>query len=73
MQAIILAAGRGTRLYPITATRTKAMCPVAGKPIVARVMDTLLENGISNFIFSPDTSGINEKIFFPVIRTQSVD
>ena len=40
MQGVILAAGKGTRLHPITATRTKAMAPVAGKPIVARVLDT---------------------------------
>ncbi|MFN2237078.1 MAG: sugar phosphate nucleotidyltransferase [Anaerolineales bacterium] len=62
MQAVILAAGRGTRLYPITATRTKAMCPVAGKPIVERVMDTLVGNGISDFVLviSPDDSDITE-------------
>ena len=62
MQAVILAAGRGTRLYPITATRTKAMCPVAGKPIVERVMDTLNSNGISDFVLviSPDDSEITE-------------
>jgi bifunctional UDP-N-acetylglucosamine pyrophosphorylase/glucosamine-1-phosphate N-acetyltransferase len=62
MQAVILAAGRGTRLYPITASRTKAMCPVAGKPIVERVMDTLVANGISEFILviSPDDSDITE-------------
>jgi len=62
MQAVILAAGRGTRLYPITKNRTKAMCPIAGKPIVERVMDTLVANGISEFILviSPDDSEILE-------------
>ena len=56
MQAVILAAGRGKRLHPITATRTKAMAPIAGKPIVERVMDTLVANGIAEFILvtSPD-------------------
>ncbi len=56
MQAVILAAGRGTRLHPITASRTKAMCPVAGKPIVERVMDMLAVNGVNEFILviSPD-------------------
>lgn len=60
MQGIILAAGKGTRLHPITATRTKAMAPVAGKPIVARVLDTLIANGISDFtlIISPDDDDI---------------
>ena len=50
MQAVILAAGRGKRLHPITATRTKAMAPVLSKPIIERVMDTLIENGIQAFI-----------------------
>lgn len=50
MQAVILAAGRGTRLHPITADRTKAMCPIVGKPMVERVMDTLAANGVSEFI-----------------------
>jgi dTDP-glucose pyrophosphorylase len=62
MQAVILAAGRGTRLLPITETRTKAMCPVAGKPMVERVMDTLVTNGIDDFILviSPDDPEIIE-------------
>lgn len=60
MQAVILAAGRGKRLHPITATRTKAMAPIAGKPVVERVMDTLVANGIHEFILvtSPDDSEI---------------
>lgn len=59
-QGVILAAGKGTRLHPITATRTKAMAPVAGKPIVARVMETLIENGIGDFVLliSPDDQEI---------------
>ena len=59
-QGVILAAGKGTRLHPITATRTKAMAPVAGKPIVARVMETLLQNGIRDFILliSPEDQEI---------------
>lgn len=60
MQAVILAAGRGKRLHPITATRTKAMVPIVGKPIVKRVMDSLITNGIQNFILvtSPDDEEI---------------
>jgi NDP-sugar pyrophosphorylase family protein len=56
MQAVILAAGRGKRLHPITAKRTKAMAPVVSKPIIERVMETLIENGIKNFfiVASPD-------------------
>lgn len=59
-QGVILAAGKGTRLHPLTLTRTKAMAPVAGKPIVARVMETLMQNGIRDFILliSPDDQEI---------------
>ncbi len=50
MQAVILAAGKGSRLNPITLNRTKAMVPILGKPIVERVMETLAQNGIRRFI-----------------------
>ncbi len=50
MQAVILAAGKGSRLNPITLNRTKAMVPILGKPIVERVMEGLAQNGIREFI-----------------------
>jgi len=56
MQAIILAAGKGSRLHPITINRSKAMLPVLGKPIISRVMESIATNGIKEFIvvISPD-------------------
>jgi len=56
MQGVILAAGKGTRLQPVTPARTKAMAPVAGKPIVARVLDLFVQNGIRDILLlvSPD-------------------
>ncbi|HSJ56664.1 MAG TPA: sugar phosphate nucleotidyltransferase, partial [Anaerolineae bacterium] len=50
MQGVILAAGHGSRLQPITLTRSKAMVPILGKPIVERVMEHLLANGVRDFI-----------------------
>lgn len=50
LQAVILAAGRGSRLHPITHNRSKAMLPVVGKPMVARVIETLTTNEITDFI-----------------------
>ncbi len=50
MQGVILAAGKGSRLHPITVGRSKAMVPILGKPIVERVMEMLAENGIDDFI-----------------------
>ncbi len=56
MQGVILAAGKGSRLHPITLDRSKAMVPILGQPIVERVMDLLARNGVDDFILvvSPD-------------------
>jgi NDP-sugar pyrophosphorylase family protein len=60
MQGIILAAGRGQRLRPITLSRSKAMAPVLGVPIVERVMEDLVARGVGEFIVvaSPDDQEI---------------
>lgn len=60
MQGVILAAGKGKRLQPVTPARTKAMAPVAGKPIVARVFDLLVQTGVNEVILlvSPDDNAI---------------
>jgi len=50
MQCVILAAGKGTRLLPITSKRPKAMLPILGKPIIERVMESLRNDVIDEFI-----------------------
>ena len=51
MKAIIPVAGAGTRLRPHTYTQPKPLIPVAGKPIIANIIDQLIENGIHEFVF----------------------
>ncbi len=60
MQGVILAAGKGSRLHPITLNRSKAMLPILGKPIVERVMELLAANGVHDFILvvSPEDRDI---------------
>jgi glucose-1-phosphate thymidylyltransferase len=41
MDAILLAGGYATRLYPLTKDRPKALLPVAGKPILDHVLEDL--------------------------------
>lgn len=48
--AIILAAGKGSRLDPLTRHRSKAMMPVLGVPIIERILENLLSNGLRDFI-----------------------
>jgi glucose-1-phosphate thymidylyltransferase len=51
MKAIIPVAGIGSRLRPHTHTQPKALVPVAGKPILGHIIDSLSEVGIKDFIF----------------------
>ncbi len=51
MKAIIPVAGIGSRLRPHTHTQPKALVPVAGKPILGHIIDSLKEVGINEFIF----------------------
>jgi len=50
MKAMILAAGFGTRLRPLTETKPKALIPVANKPILARNIEYLISHGITEII-----------------------
>ena len=46
MRALILAAGLGTRLAPLTDDRPKSLVPVNGKPILFQQIDSLCANGV---------------------------
>ena len=50
MKAIILAAGMGTRLRPITLTLPKCLVPVNSKPILEHQMEALLTAGVRDLI-----------------------
>ena len=62
MQAVILAAGKGTRLAPITDLRSKGMLPILGKPITERIIDTLVRSDLRDFtlVVSPEDREIRE-------------
>lgn len=50
MRAMILAAGYGTRLWPLTADRTKPAIPFLGRPLVGYVAEYLAAFGIHEII-----------------------
>lgn len=51
MKAVIPVAGVGTRLRPHTYTQPKPLIPVAGKPLIASIIDQLVsDGGITEFI-----------------------
>ncbi|HAW49595.1 TPA: hypothetical protein DCX16_01390 [bacterium] len=52
MRAMILAAGLGTRLYPITKKTPKCMLPVVNKPVIERAIENLKNHHINDVIIN---------------------
>jgi bifunctional UDP-N-acetylglucosamine pyrophosphorylase/glucosamine-1-phosphate N-acetyltransferase len=51
LKAIVLAAGEGSRMRPLTYTRPKVMLPIANKPILEHLLIEASQAGIKEFIF----------------------
>ncbi len=56
MKALVACAGRGTRLRPLTFTRTKQLLPVANRPVLSYVVGGLVQAGFRDIgiVVSPD-------------------
>jgi bifunctional UDP-N-acetylglucosamine pyrophosphorylase/glucosamine-1-phosphate N-acetyltransferase len=50
MQSIILAAGEGSRMRPLTANTPKVMLPVAGKPLLEEIILRAIDAGSDRFV-----------------------
>jgi UDP-N-acetylglucosamine diphosphorylase/glucosamine-1-phosphate N-acetyltransferase len=51
LKAVILAAGEGSRMRPLTYTRPKVMLPIANRPILEHLLIEAIAAGIKEFIF----------------------
>jgi bifunctional UDP-N-acetylglucosamine pyrophosphorylase/glucosamine-1-phosphate N-acetyltransferase len=51
LKAVILAAGEGNRMRPLTSNRPKVMLPVANKPILEHLLIEVKAAGIGEFVF----------------------
>jgi L-glutamine-phosphate cytidylyltransferase len=68
MKVIILAAGQGTRLRPLTNDRPKCMVELLGKPLIKHQLDVLNRKGIDNIYVA--TGYLEEKIMYPQIKAK---
>ena len=50
MKAVILAAGKGTRMGALTSDIPKPMIQVAGKPVIEHIIRRILDSGIREFV-----------------------
>jgi len=60
MKAMILAAGKGTRVRPLTYDLPKPMIPILGKPVMAYIIEHLAKYGINEIMVN--VSYLHEKI-----------
>lgn len=50
MKAVVLAAGKGERLWPLTETRPKPLLPIANKPIIQHTLEAIVDGGIRQIV-----------------------
>lgn len=60
MKAMILAAGQGTRVRPLTYELPKPMIPILGKPVMAYLIEHLVSQGVTEIMIN--VSHLHEKI-----------
>ena len=66
MRVIILAAGQGTRLRPLTNHKPKCMVELLGQPLIKHQLDVLTKNDIHDIYVA--TGYLEDKIDFPEVK-----
>ncbi len=63
MQAVLLAAGRSSRMYPFAQSKHKSMISLLGKPLLFYTIEGLKKTGIKNIIIVVDKNSVVQDYF----------
>ncbi|MFC6769058.1 bifunctional sugar-1-phosphate nucleotidylyltransferase/acetyltransferase [Natrinema soli] len=64
MKAVVLAAGQGTRMRPLSESVPKPMLPVADRPLVAHTVDTAVDAGADEIVLVIGYEGETVRNYF---------
>ena len=65
MKAMILAAGKGTRVQPITHVIPKPMIPILQKPVMEFLLELLKEHGFTEVMVNVSHPGRRDRKLLP--------
>src|SRR2546427_11778826 len=57
LKALVLAAGKGVRLWPLTENRPKPLLPVGGRPLLFQTIESLVKAGVRGVIVMVNYQG----------------
>jgi len=61
LKALVLAAGKGVRLWPLTENRPKPLLPVGGKPLLFHTVESLVKAGVRDIVVVVNYKGSSVK------------
>ena len=70
---MVLAAGAGTRLRPLTYQIPKPMVPVVNRPVIHHVLDNLLKHGVQEVMVNLHALPEQVKGYYVEIKTDAFD
>ena len=74
VSVVIMAGGKGTRLYPYTKILPKPLIPIGDTPIVERIINYFREFGITNFYMSVNyKKGMIRSYFDDIVSNYSIE